>query len=299
MVNSLAYGCVLAALVALVVACGRAEDPQPAPSAAATAEVSAEVDVATAMTLEGRLQSILAGEHRSAENRARDVYRHPVETLAFLGIEPDMTVVEISPGGGWYTEILAPLLREGGRYYAAGADPDSESEYAQRSVARFAEKLRSHPERYDRAIVTALTPGRGEIAPAGSADMVLTFRNVHNWMAGGAAESVFREMFAALKPGGVLGVVEHRGNPDVPQDSKAASGYVNQDFAIALVESVGFEFVAAAEINANPKDAKDHEKGVWTLPPSFRLKDVDREKFAAIGESDRMTLKFRKPDVES
>lgn len=299
MVNSLANRCVLAALAALLVACGRAEDGQPAAGAAAAAEVSAEIDVATEMTLEGRLRPILAGAHRSAENRARDVYRHPVETLAFLGIEPDMTVVEISPGGGWYTEILAPLLRERGRYYAAGADPDSESEYAQRSVARFTEKLRSHPERYDRAIVTALTPGRGEIAPAGSADMVLTFRNVHNWIAAGTAEGVFREMFAALKPGGVLSVVEHRGNPDVPQDPKAASGYVNQDFAIALAESVGFEFVASAEINANPGDTKDHEKGVWTLPPSFRLKDVDREKYAAIGESDRMTLKFRKPEVES
>ena len=142
--------------------------------------------------------------------------------------------------------------------------------------------------------MTALAPGV-EIAPHGSADLVLTFRNVHNWMSGGYEERVFQEMFDALKPGGILGVVEHRGDPTIAQDPKAENGYVRQDFTIALAEAAGFELVETSELNANPKDTKDYAEGVWTLPPTYRLKDVDREKYATIGESDRMALKFRKP----
>ncbi len=298
----LAYAAVLVLLVASQTGCGQAGDAgQAAEAPAATTEFAGQVDIAAASVLSvaARLEEGLEGEHRSQENRARDVDRHPVETLGFLGIEPDMVVAEISPGGGWYTEILAPLLRDEGTFYAAGSDPESESEYAQRSAKRFAEKLAAHPEVYDRTIVTVLAPGKREIAPRGSADAVLTFRNVHSWMARGSAEAVFQEMFAALKPGGILGVVEHRGDPASDQDPKAASGYVRQDFVIALAESVGFEFLASSEINANPSDTRDYPKGVWTLPPSYRLKDVDREKYAGIGESDRMTLKFRKPEVAS
>jgi len=149
---------------------------------------------------------------------------------------------------------------------------------------------------YGKVKITVLAPpDKTAIAPAGSADMVLTFRNIHNWMAAGTADQVFAAMFAALKPGGVLGVVEHRGNPAVPQDPKAKSGYVNQDYAIRLAEKAGFKFVEGSEINANPRDTKDHPKGVWTLPPTFALEDEDRAKYLAIGESDRFTLKFVKP----
>lgn len=281
-------------LGALFLACGPAVEQAP-PESAGSVEAPDQVDVAAGPA--GTLLAILAAGHRSAEHRARDVYRHPAETLAFFGIEPDMTVVEVSPGGGWYTEILAPYLRESGRFYAAGADPDSESEFAQRSVGRFAEKLAEHPELYDRTIVTVLAPGV-EVAPAGSADAVLTFRNVHNWMAAGSERGAFQAFYAALKPGGVLGVVEHRLDPSMEQDPKAPTGYVREDIVIALAEAAGFEFVEASELNANPADTKDYAEGVWTLPPTFRLKDVDREKYAGIGESDRMTLKFRKPAIE-
>jgi predicted methyltransferase len=284
--SRIVYGSLLAGLFALCLGCGPDGE----------AQLDEVVDVAAVPTSATALETAAAGEHRSAENRARDVYRHPAETLAFFGLEPDLSVVEIWPGGGWYTEILAPYLREQGSYYAAGLDPESESEFAQRSVARFEEKLASDPELYDRTIVTALAPGL-KIAPDGSADLVLTFRNVHNWMSGDLDEVVFQAMFDALKPGGVLGVVEHRGDPTIEQDPKAENGYVRQDYAIALAEAIGFELVAASEINANPNDTKDYPDGVWTLPPTYRLEDLDREQYAAIGESDRMTLKFRKPEL--
>jgi predicted methyltransferase len=242
------------------------------------------------------LQEIAAGEQRSAENKTRDRYRHPVETLTWLGLRDDMTVVELSPGGGWYTEILAPYLRDRGVLYAAGYDPKSEVGYFRKSAKRFADKLAANPPVYGKVIVTVLQPpDELAIAPEGSADMVLTFRNLHNWVGGGHAEAVLQAVYRALKPGGVFGVVAHRGDSSVEQDPKAASGYVNQDYAVELVESAGFELVASAEINANPADTRQHPEGVWTLPPSFELGDVDRDKYAAIGESDRMTLKFVKP----
>jgi predicted methyltransferase len=204
--------------------------------------------------------------------------------------------VELSPGGGWYTEILAPFLRDRGKLYAAGYDPKSEVDYYRKSAKRYADKLAANPAVYGKVVVTVLRPpDELAIAPDGSADMVLTFRNLHNWMGSGQAEAVLQAAYRALKPGGVFGVVAHRGDSSVEQDPKAASGYVNQDYAIALVESVGFKLVASAEINANPADTKKHPEGVWTLPPGFELGDVDRDKYAAIGESDRMTLKFVKP----
>lgn len=242
-----------------------------------------------------RLRAAIAGEHRDAKNRARDVYRHPFETLSFFGIEPDMTVVEIWPGRGWYSEILAPLLKERGRFYAASWDQDLKNEFVQRALEGYHEKFVAHPEVYGEVTVTELSHKKTAIAPPGSADLVLTFRNVHNWMKRGYENTVFQAMYDALKPGGVLGLVEHRGDPEVWQDPQALSGYVNQDYAIALAEAVGFRLLASSEVNANPKDTKDHPKGVWTLPPSLRLKDQDRDKYLAIGESDRMTLKFAKP----
>jgi predicted methyltransferase len=242
-----------------------------------------------------RLDQILAGDQRSEKNRARDQYRHPKETLTFFGVRPDMTIVEIFPGDGWYTEILAPLVHGSGKYYAAHYDPASPSKNAQDTLKRFREKLASRPDLYGEINVTALSASKTQIAPPGAADLVVTFRNIHNWMGGDYAPAAFKAMYDALKPGGVLGVEEHRGRSDQPQDPQAKSGYVREDFAIAMIESVGFKLVARSEINANPRDTKDYELGVWTLPPVYRLGDKDREKYAVIGESDRFTLKFMKP----
>lgn len=242
------------------------------------------------------LISAIDGGHRSGAHKARDQFRRPLETLVWLGIRPDMTVIEISPGGGgWYTEILAPYLRGHGKLYAASYNPESAQEYYRRNAKKFAGKLAQDPSVYDRVAVTVLSKERIEIAPDGSADMVLTFRNVHNWMRGGYVDAVFTGMFNALKPGGIFGLVEHRADPESTQDQRAASGYVSEAAVIQIAERAGFHLLEKSEINANPRDTKDHPKGVWTLPPSYRLGDVDRAKYAEIGESDRMTLKFEKP----
>lgn len=239
------------------------------------------------------LDTILSGEHRAPEHRARDIYRHPKRTLQFFGIRQDMTVVEVWPAAGWYTEILAPLLKDHGRLYTALLDPAS-GEYAKNTVASFQEKLRLRPDLYGKVITTTLAapPAKSEIAPAGSADLVLTFRNLHNWMMFGWEREALSAMHAALKPGGVLGVVAHRGDPKLPQDPKAASGYVNEDYAIRMIEAAGFQLVDRSEINANPKDTKRYDKGVWALPPDYA--DADEARYKQIGESDRFTLKFVK-----
>ena len=241
-----------------------------------------------------RLKEVIAGNHRPEENKARDKYRNPYETLTFFGIKPDMTVVEIYPGRGWYTEILAPYLKGSGTLYAAEHPGDPSYEAVQRSLEAFDQKVKDAPELYGEVKRTKLTKD-GDIAPPGSADLVVTFRNVHSWMGSGTADEAFAAMFRALKPGGVLGLVQHRGNPDATQDPKAGTGYVNEDYVIALAKKAGFELAEKSEINANPKDTKDYPKGVWTLPPTLRLGDADRDKYLAIGESDRMTLKFVKP----
>jgi predicted methyltransferase len=243
------------------------------------------------------LQAAIAGAHRSEADKARDKYRHPLETLTWFGIKDNMTVVEVWPGrGGWYTDILAPFLKERGTYYAAGVDPQSSAEPRRIAAKSFKDKLAANTVVFGGVKETILSPPTHvDIAPEGSADMVLTFRNIHNWMADGQAEAIFKAMHRALKPGGILGVVEHRANATVPQDPKAASGYVREDVVIKLAEDAGFKLTGKSEINANPKDTKDYPQGVWTLPPVLRLKDVDKEKYLAIGESDRMTLKFVKP----
>ncbi|WP_129642207.1 class I SAM-dependent methyltransferase [Peristeroidobacter agariperforans] len=239
------------------------------------------------------LDTVLRGEHRAPEHRARDIYRHPKETLEFFGFRQDMTVVEVWPGAGWYTEILAPLLKDRGQLYSALLDPAA-GEYAKSTVDTYKGKLRMRPDLYGKVIMTTLAapPAKNEIAPAGSADLVLTFRNLHNWMMFGWERDALAAMHAALKPGGVLGVVAHRGNPQLPQDPKAASGYVNEAVAIRMIEAAGFQLVGRSEINANPKDTKNYEKGVWTLPPGFA--DGDDQRYKQIGESDRFTLKFVK-----
>lgn len=243
---------------------------------------------------DARLKEIVAGDHRSEENKARDKYRNPIETLTFFGIRPDMTVVEIYPGRGWYTEILAPYLKGSGTLYAAEHPGDPSYEAVQRSLEAFDQKVKAAPELYGGVKRTKLAKD-GDIAPPNSADLVVTFRNVHSWMGSGSENEAFASMFRALKPGGVLGLVQHRGDPNVKQDPKAGAGYVNEDHVIELAKKAGFELVKKSEVNANPKDTKDYPKGVWTLPPSLRLGDEDREKYLAIGESDRMTLKFVKP----
>ena len=240
------------------------------------------------------LQRVIAGDHRSQANRARDAHRHPRQTLEFFGIQPDWTVVEVWPGGGWYTEILAPYLRERGRLYAAQLDPAA-GDYARGIVEGYRAKLASRPDLYDRVTVTTLSTGNKEpIAPAESADLIVTFRNFHNWMMFGTEREALAQIHAALKANGVLGIVEHRGDAKIPQDPKALSGYVNETYAIELIESAGFELIDRSEVNANSKDTKNYEKGVWTLPPTFAAGDQDRARYAAIGESDRFTLKFRK-----
>ena len=241
------------------------------------------------------LDNIIAGGQRSAENSVRDAYRHPKETLLFFGIRPEMRVLEIWPEPGWYTEIIAPLVREHGKYYAAVIAPDPQSKYVTGRLSDYQQKLASKPDVYGAVTVVTFPTDGGDVVPPGSLDMVVTFRNIHNWMARDLAPQAFATMYRALKPGGVLGVVEHRGNPALAQDPQAKSGYVNEDYAIRLIEAQGFRLVAKSQVNANPKDTKDYEQGVWTLPPTYRLGTKDHDKYAAIGESDRLTLRFVKP----
>ena len=239
------------------------------------------------------MATVLAGPQRSAANRARDQYRHPAETLAFFGLKPTMTVVEITPSGGWYSEILAPLLRDQGHYIAAGSNPGSVN--GAKAVAQFKAKLDADPGSYAKVASTVFARGQYAIATPGSADMVVTFRNIHNWYMGGFAPDAFKAFYAALKPGGVLGIEEHRLPEDKPDALQQTSGYMKVSTVKALAAAAGFNFVAASEVNANAKDGHDYPKGVWTLPPTFEEGDHDRAKYAAIGESDRMTLKFVKP----
>ena len=260
--------------------------PPPPPGPAVT-------DAATSAALD----RVLAGSHRPEANRARDQYRHPKETLEFFGLRQDMAVMEVWPGaGGWWTEILAPVLRDQGRYYAGQWDPDSQSKYVQDGLKAYQAKLAAHPELYDRVQMTALqAPGKLSPVPPGTLDLVLTFRNLHNWLGRDQALDMLRAMHTALKPGGILGVKDHRADPALPVDPKGTNGYMNEQFAIDLAVQAGFELIGKSEINANPNDTKNWEQGVWTLPPVLRLGDKDREKYLAIGESDRFTLRFRKP----
>lgn len=238
--------------------------------------------------------SALKGEHRSEKNAARDEYRHPRDTLEFFGLREGMTVVELSPGGGWYTEVLAPLMADSGQYYAAHGSVNGGA-YARRALGSYLGKLGGDDDTYGRVIVSELSPPDAmAIAPAGSADLVLAFRNIHSWMRADVLEEVLESAFTALKPGGVFGVVQHRGRDGSSIDDMKNTAYVTEAYVISAAEAAGFELADRSEINANPKDTADYEKGVWTLPPSLTLGDEDRERYLAIGESDRMTLKFVK-----
>ncbi len=245
-----------------------------------------------------QLDRILAGDHRNPKNAARDQYRHPKETLMFFGVQPDMTVVEVWPSAGWWTEILAPLLKEDGKYYAAwfATEWEKTPDFLKAREKEYDAMLAARPDLYGKVVKTKLlAPQWADLAPKGSADMVLTFRNVHNWAKGGYAEPMFQAFWDALKPGGVLGVKDHRAKPGTPFQRQVDSGYMTEEYVISTAQKVGFKLTARSEVNANAKDTTDHPEGVWTLPPTLRLGDKDRAKYLAIGESDRMTLMFVKP----
>lgn len=252
----------------------------------------------SAQDVGAKLDQILAGSHRDHKNAARDVYRHPKETLMFFGIQPDMTVVEVWPSAGWWTEILAPLLKDEGKYYAAWfATPwEKTPDYVKQREKGFEQMLAARPDLYGATVKTyLLAPQWVDAAPKGSADMVVTFRNVHNWAKAGNADAMFKVFYDVLKPGGILGVKDHRAKPGTSFEDQVNSGYMTEEYIIETAQKAGFKLVARSEINANPKDTKDYAEGVWTLPPTLRLGDKDKSKYLAIGESDRMTLKFVKP----
>ncbi len=258
---------------------------------------AAEASPAAAEQPADPLAAAIAGNWRDPKNVARDQYRQPRETLTFFGLQPGQTVIEITPGAGWYSEILAPYLRGNGTYIAAVVDPMAVAEgrsrdYQQKNKAGLEAKFAAAPAQYDGARVVAYDPKAPVFGPANSADLVLTFRNVHNWRSAGQAEGMFKGFHAVLKPGGTLGVVEHRAAADVPADDK--TGYVGEAQVIAMAEAAGFELAQKSEINANPRDTKDHPNGVWTLLPVGRHDPEDAQKYQAIGESDRMTLRFVK-----
>jgi predicted methyltransferase len=271
--------------LALMIACAL---PVSACGAAQSQSVPAETGAA--------LRAAIAADTRTPANVARDRYRHPYETLSFFGVQPDDTVVEIWPGGGWYTEILAPYLRSGG-----GTLLWAPAEWEMGDLKKLQE---SNPALYGSNTPAAFPAldAKAPHVPDGSADVVLTFRNVHNWRMGYRREDkqdysaeAFRQMYAMLKPGGVLGITDHRLPEGASGERDVKGGYIKVSTVRRLAEAAGFRFAGSSEINANPKDTADWPNGVWTLPPTLTLKDQDRERYLAIGESDRMTLKFVKP----
>ena len=286
---------VLASLmIVALAACG----PKPAPVDATPTVKAAAIAPAEVGTLAWAIQ----GPWRLEPGR--DPYQHPAETLTFFGLGPNMTVVEILPGRGWYTSILAPYLaKNGGKLYAASYDPQNATEDQRAVLGEYMTRFLKYPETFGTIQMSVMSPSSGQIAPPGSADLVLAINNVNAFMAEGYAEQAFKSFFVALKPGGVLGVEQHRARSNGLQDPQAGAGYVQEEYIKLLAKEAGFEFVGASEINSNPKDTKDHPFGVWTLPPVLRTAPLgmdddphfDSAKYVKIGESDRMTLKFRKP----
>ena len=281
--------CMLLALAApLIGACASTQD-----------NIAAEAEQAQAK--DAALSTAIAGTWRDPKNAARDVYRHPRETLTFFGVNAKQTVDEITPGGsGWYSEILAPYLRDGGKYVAAQVGPATvpqgrSRDNQQKTIDTLKTRLAAHPAQFDRAQIATFDPKQPVFAAPGSADTVLTFRNVHNWVGAGTADAYFAAFFAALKPGGVLGVVDHRAKPGGDIEKMKASGYLAEQLVTALATRAGSVLDARSEVNANPKDTADHPNGVWTLPPVNRHDAEDDAMYQAIGESDRMTLRFVKP----
>jgi predicted methyltransferase len=262
----------------------------PTPEATPSTETKRDV---VQKELPKTIEEAVTSPFRNPQNMQRDIYRHPVETLKFLGLKPNMTVVEIWPGAGWYAEILAPYLSNQGQYVAAIVPPEK-NEYFKKAYDALNGWAQNHPN-VKVAYASFTPPDLSNFVKPESADMVLTFRNVHNWTGNDSAEKAFAAFYSALKPGGILGVVEHRQNEKSKTNDKGKSGYVKESEVIRLATKAGFKLDAKSEVNANSKDTKDYAQGVWTLPPTLALKDQDRAKYLAIGESDRMTLRFIKP----
>lgn len=287
-------------------ACSPAGDEAATTPDAAAADATAAADAARAEA-DARnadpMDAILAGDWREPANTARDAWRHPRETLAFFGVGPSQAILEITPGGGWYTEILAPLPRDKGRYVGAIVDPaKAGSERAQQYYAtnngKLRDKLAARADVYGNATLVEFDPKAPVFGEPASMDVVLTFRNVHNWAMNGDEAAMFKAFYDVLRPGGVLGVVEHRAAAGKGFEDVKESGYLPEDYVIGLATAAGFVLQEKSEVNANPADTKDHPNGVWTLAPSNNHPEEDRPKYAAIGESDRMTLRFVKPQPE-
>lgn len=273
----------------------------------AAVPVAFAADFATDLPIEARIERAMLGEHRSEANIARNRYRHPVGTLSFLGLEDGMTVMEIWPGGGWYTEILAPVMRHNGQFIVASWDVDVPDQpgYRYRLHTELVDTFSKHPGVYDQVAMAFFSPpASASLGEAESIDLILTFRNTHGWIGDGIADQVFAEFARVLRPGGILGVVQHRAADGADAGETAQTGYVPEAAVIELARKAGLYLEARSEVNANPADTRDHAGGVWTLPPGFgecqELADEDEKtacmaRYEAIGESDRMTLRFRKP----
>jgi predicted methyltransferase len=296
----------------LLSACGASDTPADGVNAAPADAVAAAADTTAPAADETAarnahldpMDAVLAGDWRDPANTPRDAWRHPRETLAFFGVGPSQRIVEISPGGGWYTEILAPLARGKGSYTGVINDPakagsERATEYYAKNNQKLRDKLATRADVYGNASLLEIDPKAPVIGEPGSADVVLTFRNVHNWVNDGSEAAMFKAFFDALRPGGVLGVVEHRAAAGKTLEEVKDSGYLPEDYVIGLATAAGFVLEEKSEINANPADTKDHPNGVWTLPPSNNHEEADKAKYAAIGESDRMTLRFVKPQGEA
>lgn len=245
-----------------------------------------------------KLETASQGEHRSDKNKARNQYRHPIETLDFFGLKSDMSVLEIGPGGGWYTEILAPAMRDTGVYVAGSYDVsvEGQAKYRYRQHKTLLSNIVNKPDLYGQVKVATYSPPESRsLWKPGSVDMVLTFRSSHGWLRDGLIDDVYSDFFKVVKPGGILGVVQHRAPESGNAVEWAKKGYVPESRLIKAAESAGFVLDGKSDINANAKDLKDHDEGVWRLPPTLSLGELDREKYIAIGESDRMTLRFKKP----
>lgn len=294
----------------LLAACGANEEStsaEPAESTqpSATSSKGTTTSANDAETPGERIAAAAEGAHRSAANIERNADRHPVETLTFFGLRPDMTVVEVWPGGGWYSEVLAPVLRDEGTLVAASYPPDGDVPFRAQMTRDYRSRLEQHPEVYSAVEhVPFAPPTHGDLGAPASADMVLLSRHFHNFINAGITEQVLQAAHDVLRPGGILAVVQHRAAEDAVPEAEQRDGYVRESFVIEQVEQAGFRLGARSEVNANPKDTRDHDMGVWTLPPSLRAcraieEEAERtgceEKYRAIGESDRMTLRFIKP----
>jgi predicted methyltransferase len=259
------------------------------------------------LLVDARIERAMFGDHRSEENIDRNRYRHPVGTLTFLGLEDGMTVMEIWPGAGWYTEVIAPVVRHHGQFIVATYDVDvpDQPQYRYGLQETLLKKFAARPDLYDQVAVAPFSPPESaSLGDADSIDLLVTFRNTHGWVGGGDADKIFAEFARVLKPGGILGVVQHRADPGTDPAKTSEMGYVSEEVVVELARRAGLYLEARSEVNANPADSKDYEAGVWSLPPGLSLcRDIEsedemaacREKYRAIGESDRMTLRFRKP----